>query len=58
LCHVDNFWGVEFLHRSYQKLRRAYINYIEIIVETMANANRVISARRRRISAYDSAIER
>ena len=29
MCCFDNFWGVEFLHRSYQKLCRAYINYIK-----------------------------
>ncbi len=58
LCRFEDFSRVEFLHRSYQKRRRGYINYIEKPTKTMANADSIISACQRRIAAYDSAFER
>ena len=53
----EEFWGVEFLHHSYQKLRRAYVNYIEITIKTMADADGNISTLRLPTKSIDGANE-
>ena len=54
----EEFWGGEFLHHSYQKLRRAYVNYIEIIVKAIADADNNISAARRPTPTMNTFTER
>ena len=57
LCRSEDFFDVEFLHRSYQKVRRAYTNYINIIVKKMADVDGHKSIPRRPITANDRAIK-
>ena len=55
-CSEESF-EVEFLHHSYQKIRRTYTITSKKIVETMADADGHNSIPQHRIASNDGAIE-